>query len=505
MADAALTEAALRIGGAAGSAEPRAAAGEDGPPETRPSEADLLDDMGDEIARLAAHIHAATRRYLDLVAEFDRREGWKPSGHTSCARWLSHRTGHNLRTAREHVRVARALEELPQIDAAMARGRLSFSQARALTRVATPETEAELLELAEGCPTAVLERKVRAWRKGSREDEAARERERHRSRRLSVVPDDDGMYVIRGRLTPEVGAVLRRALEAAEDALYRRERSAGGEAGDEPAAGSAEPGCSPEPPSPRQARREARRRRADAMGLLAERALTAGFGGGDGADDVPVSGARAERYQVFLHVDASTLEDRDGEEGEPGRSELEDGTRVAAETARRLSCDAAAVRVDRDPNGSVLDVGRRTRTVPPALRRALEVRDRGCRFPGCGLRFTDAHHVVHWADGGETSLENTMLLCRRHHRLVHEEGWSVEWWGERAVFRDPRGRFHTDTGWKAPELPEDPVRSLERENRLDGADPGPLDAAARWKRERAVPDDVWFPAVEAGMAPAAPP
>ncbi len=475
-----MAEAALRIGGAAGSADPRTADGGDGRPGPRRTEADVLDDLGDEIARLAAHIHAATRRYLELVAEFDRREGWKPAGHTSCARWLSHRTGHDLRTARAHVRVARALGELPRIDGAMARGRLSFSQVRALTRVATPETEAELLELAEGCPTAVLERKVRAWRKGSRRDEAARERERHRSRRLSVVPDDDGMYVVRGRLTPEVGAALRRAIEAAEDALYQQE----------PEAGSAEPGGPDEPPSPRQARREAARRRADAIGLLAERALAAGFD-----DDAPVSGTRAERYQVFLHVDPSTL----AEEGEPGRSELEDGTRVAAESARRLACDAAAVRVNRGEDGSVLDVGRRTRTVPPALRRALEVRDRGCRFPGCGLRFTDAHHVTHWADGGETSLENTVLLCRRHHRLVHEEGWTVEWWGERAVFRDPRDRFHTDTGWQPPELPDDPVRGLERENRLRGIDPGPLDAGARWRRERDVPDDVWFPAVEAGM------
>src|SRR5690606_36381617 len=114
----------------------------------------------------------------------------------------------------------------------------------------------------------------------------------------------------------------------------------------------------------------------------------------------------------------------------------------SAETARRLSCDAGLVEVRADPDGRVLGVGRRTRTVPPALRRALEVRDRGCRFPGCGLRFTDAHHIVHWADGGETSLANCVLLCRRHHRRVHEEGWRVssDRTGERIVFFTPAGR-----------------------------------------------------------------
>jgi hypothetical protein len=128
---------------------------------------------------------------------------------------------------------------------------------------------------------------------------------------------------------------------------------------------------------------------------------------------VPISGTRAERYQVMLHVDVDTL----SADGEPGRSGLEEGVRVSQETSRRLSCDAALVRVTHGPDGSTLDVGRRTRTISPALRRALEVRDRGCRFPGCGLRFTDAHHVRHWADGGETSLSNCALLCRFHHRL----------------------------------------------------------------------------------------
>jgi hypothetical protein len=483
-----------------------------GPSLDTSTEVDRLEELGEEIARLAAHLHAGRARFLELVAAFDRRRGWEPGGHRSCAHWLSFRTGYDLRTARGYVRAARALETLPATREAMARGRLAFSQVRALTRVATPETESDLLALAEGCTTATLERRVRAWKRGSRQDEAARERALHRARRLACYPDEDGMYVLRARLEPEVGAVLLRAIEAAADALYRedraeREGTAGGataQNGTPPGSG----GCSTEHPSPRQRRRQAARRRADAMGLLAERALAAGFGGGgdeageedEDDGDAPISGTRAERYQAFLFVDADTLR----EEGEPGRSELEDGTRVAPASARRLACDVAAVHMNRGADGSVLDVGRRTRTVPPALRRALEVRDRGCRFPGCGLRFTDAHHVTHWADGGETSLENTLLLCRRHHRLVHEEGWTVEWWGKtRAVFTDPRGGRHLDERPPVPELPARPVAALQRENRRRGTDPGPWDAAARWKREDDVPIEVWMRATEAGLTGAA--
>ena len=459
---------------------------------------DLAEDLGDKIATLAAHIHAATHRFLVLIARFDRLLGWEPAGHRTCAHWLAFRTGLDLGTAREHVRVARALEELPHTNAAMARGALAFSQVRALTRVAKPDTEDDLLVLAEGCTTAQLERVVRAWKRGSRKDEAEQERERHNSRTLSVFPDEDGMYVVTGLLDPEVGALLMRAIEAASDALYRkRERVSDSAHAYDPD-------------------RETARRRADAVGLLAERALAAGFGDRGGAgespaaeaetsaetsveteSEAPISGTRAERLQVVLHVESETL----SAEGEPGRSELEDGTRVSAETSRRLSCDAGVVRVTRAPDGSILNVGRRTRTIPPALRRALEVRDRGCRFPGCGLRYTDAHHVVHWADGGETSLDNTVLLCRYHHRLMHEEGWSIEWWGvdRMAAFRDPRGSVHLDGRWRPPRLPPDPVATLKRQNRLHGAEPDAYTACARWKREVDIPVEVLSRATEAVM------
>jgi hypothetical protein len=375
--------------------------------------ADLIEEIGDEIAVLAAHVYAATHRMLVLVAKFDQLRGWDRAGFKSCAHWLAYRTGFDLGACREKVRVARALEELPETSAVMAQGQLSFAQARALTRVATTENEQMLLDVARSGTAAQLERVVRAWKRFGRLDEIEHEQRRHAARCLSIFPDEDGTYVVRGRLAPETAALLMRAIEAASDALYRGAKSE----------------VTPE------------RRQADALGLLAERAMAAGF------EDGPVSGTRAERYQVVLHVEPSTLRS-DAEpstlrsDAEPGRAELEDGTRVSAETCRRLTCDASVVTVTQAADASVLDVGRRMRTTPPPIRRALEVRDRGCRFPGCGVRFADAHHIEHWADGGETSLENLILLCPHHHRLLHEGGFRMElnaWPGGRPTFYTPRG------------------------------------------------------------------
>jgi hypothetical protein len=168
-----------------------------------------------------------------------------------------------------------------------------------------------------------------------------------------------------------------------------------------------------------------------------------------------------------LHIEADSL----AEHGEPGMRELDDGTRVSAETSRRLCCDASRVVLTKSVDGRIVGVGRRTRTIPSALRRALEARDRGCRFPGCGLRFTDGHHIVHWADGGGTDLENTVLLCGRHHRLVHEEGHRVCMDKEgQVVFFNPSGTAIGATG-RPPELGGDPVGDIVRQNRERGVEP----------------------------------
>ncbi|NNK63523.1 MAG: DUF222 domain-containing protein, partial [Gemmatimonadetes bacterium] len=332
--------------------------------------ADALLALGDRIADLARSIQVAEAEMMRLIVEFDRRRGWAEAGFGSCAEWLAWRIGVLPNAARERVRTARALAELPLATAAMAEGRLPYAKARALTRVATPESEEALLALAEAGSALNLERVVRAWKAMDDAKELSAEQVRHRNRRFSVFVGDDGSYVVKGRLEPEVGAVLMRAVEAATDALYRREVDG------EPAAGadlpSAAPSSAAEPCDVLDI--TAAQRRADAVGLLAERALAAGFG--ESGDGVAVDGecvgrgSRAERYQVLLYVEPDTLrEDRPS-----GRSEL-DGVRVCRETSRRLTCDAGVARVEeKKADGvaphvtAVTSVGRRTRTVPPVLR-----------------------------------------------------------------------------------------------------------------------------------------
>ncbi len=375
------------------------------------------DDLGETIAALAARLHAATYELLVLLREFDERKGWN-NGFLSCAHWLHWRTGIDLGASREKVRVAKALSALPRISAAMQRGQVSYAKVRALTRVATLENERSLLDLALAGTAAHVERFVRAWRRVDRVQEARDTDVRHLRRELCTWVDDDGMVVIRGRLTPELGAVVQRALEAASDRLFRE------------AAGALTGGAMAEELAPGQ-------RRADALGLLAEAALAADLDRGTAGD----------RYQVVLHVEqeavaselpasrpargpAHEVPARDSAGTEAGRFEgvleVGDGAwRVSAETSQRLSCDASLVHMRHDADGAVIDVGRKTRTIPPSIRRALAARDTGCRFPGCTSRRCDAHHVDHWADGGATSLDNLVLLCRRHHRAVHEGGFAV--------------------------------------------------------------------------------
>ena len=383
--------------------------------------------LGDDIAELAARIQAATYELLVMLREFDAQQGW--AGFPSCAHWLHWRTGLAPGAAREKVRVARALGGLPLLAAAMRRGQLSYSKVRALTRVATPASEARLLDCARCATAAQVERLTRAWQRVDRQAEADVDRQRHEGRELQTWVDDDGMVVVRGRLTPEVGAVVRQALEAAADRLQAE--------------------VSPDD----AAETSTGQRRADALGLVAESALAGGLDRGTAGD----------RYQVVLHVESEALQavrpagaSDDGgcrpatasdatapeEAGAvrvsaetPRKSDTEagaaaaaraqpalpaaqaaledaDGLRVSAETSRRLACDAALVVMRHAQDAAVLDVGRRTRTVPPALRRALEARDRRCRFPGCQERRCDSHHVEHWADGGATKLSNLVRLCR---------------------------------------------------------------------------------------------
>jgi hypothetical protein len=206
---------------------------------------------------------------------------------------------------------------------------------------------------------------------------------------------------------------------------------------------------------------------ADALVLIAETALHQGMD----------PGAAGERYQVVVHVDAAVLADADA----PGQSAIEPGARVSAETAQRLACDASRVVMRHGADGNITEVGARTRTIPPALRRALHHRDQGCRFPGCGSRFGQGHHIRHWAHGGPTTLSNLPMLCRRHHRAVHEEGFQVT--------RERNGDlcFSTPHGWALPAVPSPPPAPAENIREQNGSRGIQIDAhtsTPSWLGER---------------------
>jgi 5-methylcytosine-specific restriction endonuclease McrA len=288
-----------------------------------------------------------------------------------------------------------------------------------------------------------------------RHAEARESARQHARRGLHIYHDEDGTVVIRGRLTPEVGALIVKALEAAGETLYQRRRK------EEAVRRSADRATEP-PPLAQQ--------RADALALVAEAALHQGLD----------PGHPAEHYQVVVHVDAPVLSDSE----QPGQTVLGTGTHVSAETSQRLACDATRVVMKHDTDGRITEVGARTRTIPPALRRALQHRDRGCRFPGCGVAFGQGHHLRHWARGGPTTLSNLALLCRRHHRAVHEEGYEVAREPDGTLqFRRPDGRPFPDVP-PAPTLRGDPVDVLRSRNETAVQQIHPWTATPMWCGER---------------------
>ena len=416
--------------------------------------------LGAEITELCGYLYAGTYRLLTLIRAFDEKGYWGGPGVCSCAHWLNFKCGIGMNAAREKVRVAHALAKLPRISAAFARGELSYSKVRAMTRIADETNEDYLLMIARHGTAYHVEQLVSKYRRCLRLQETATANAQHEARELTWRYDENGALVLQARLPAEQGALVLKALSAAVD--RQREEARGG--GEEPVPVAAA--------------------RADALAELAESSL----------QGQPEPARTADRYQVVVHVSADALRGvaaqnrragvaaqvaADGaaepapevagagvsaetSASEPGRepvssggaqrvsaetspyvnedlSHLEDGPRLAAETSRRLACDASRVLLVEGGGGEPLAIGRKSRSIPPALRRALRARDDGCRFPGCTRKHClDGHHIRHWADGGETSLTNLVQLCRYHHRLVHEGGYGCERLADgRVVFTDP--------------------------------------------------------------------
>ena len=350
-----------------------------------------LEALGERIAEHATHIDAAAHRLLTDIRAFDADGGWSKQGARSCAEWLAWRLSWDGNKAREHVRVARALATVPLIDDALRRGELSYSKARAMTRVATPENQERLLEYALYSTATQLEvivRKYATLRQGTAPtpDEDA---DRRRVTRRDL---DDGMVSINATLHPEEAELLWAALTR-----IAKERESG-------------------PFS-----------RADALLEMAEQVMR-----GTSPERTPT--------EIVVTVPVSVLTGT--ADDELAAAVTSDGAVLAAQTARRLACDAGVVVMVEDAAGNALSIGRKTRAISAALWRAVLQRDRTCRFPGCCNRtYLHGHHAKEWAHGGETSLANVLALCGYHHRFLHEYGYRVEMDAQQQpTFYDNQGR-----------------------------------------------------------------
>ncbi|WP_376691153.1 HNH endonuclease [Wenzhouxiangella sp. EGI_FJ10409] len=417
---------------------------------------DEIRALEDQITELAAHIHAANYRFLTLIRRFDETAGWADPGIRSCAHWLNWKCGIGLNAAREKLRVAHALADLPRISASFSKGEISYSKVRAMTRVATDDNEEFLLMIALHGTASHMERAVRQFRRAKRNEALDAENERYERRRVVWRMDEDGCLSLHARFTPEQGERIMKAIDVAVDEIEAEQRNVSAET-------SAEPDFDKPMPCPMA------QKRADAMERLAD-----GFLSGEGGS---VNGG--DRCTVNVHTDLDTLR----ADGEGAESTLERGGNVSAETSRRLGCDCGVVPWEESERGATLDVGRRTRSIPPSIRRALQRRDQGCRFPGCTAhKHVDAHHVVHWADGGETKLDNLATLCRHHHRAVHEGGFDVQMGADGVPkFYDRRGRL-------IPEAPQMRFRgnvfALMTANRRAGVDVSAETCIPDWHGER---------------------
>jgi len=407
------------------------------------------EELNNEITRLAGHINAAQYRFLKLLAALIEREAWSGNGIKSPAHWLNYYCGISMGPAREKVRVARCLASLPMIDAAFARGEISYSKVRAMTRSATPKNEHYLLDIARYGTASHVEKLVRKHQSVVRREAE----EQEKSREFTYYFDDDGMLVFRGKLRPEDGAVFIQAMQAMMEEITENvsaETSLPDEKQTWPA------------------------KRADALLHLAEHYLA-----GDGKGHSSLNGG--DKYQVIVHMHDQT-------DVHTPESYLEGGLPLPPTTVQRLACDASLVSVEEDRAGNVLNIGRKTRTVPPAIRRALQLRDQGCRFPGCcETRYVDAHHIHHWSQGGETSLDNLALLCRTHHRLIHEAGYEIVKDADRGlIFFDPQGNVLQPSlypQFAMKNVSAETFFEIERQHESLGLDIRPETAVTAWQGE----------------------
>ena len=388
------------------------------PSSSRPDPDRSIDELDAAICRLASRINAVSYQLLVLVREFDDRMGWAKWGYVNCAEWLSWRCQISLSAAREKVRTAQALRDLPAISLAFREGRLSYTKARALTRVAAEHGEDALLRYALDASAPAVEERCRQIR--NVHPDSVRDAQR--------AWDARSLWAWRNAARGTLCLRVELPLDVGELVLQAIERAMGNE---EIADGVAE-----RLPSGFQSQQ------ADALVAIVKTYLDGGA-----TESGAGSSSTADRYQLVLHVDEAALH------GGAGRSD------APLETVKRLACDASVVVVTEDERGTPLTVSRKQRTVSTPIRRAIWARDRHCTFPGCHrTKFVEAHHVDHWVDGGETSVGNLLLLCWRHHHLLHEGGCRIrrDYQGEYYFVRAD-GRAIPRCGYRVDDLTDDYV------------------------------------------------
>ncbi|MCY3812147.1 MAG: DUF222 domain-containing protein [Gammaproteobacteria bacterium] len=441
------------------------------------------------VTDMAAHINVADWRFIKLVAAMDCRRGWDERGYCNLGNWLDHRCGLGPCAARERIRIGRALARLPRVDAAFRDGILSYSKVRAITRVATPETEEMLLSIAHRSSAAQLESLVRTYQRVER---SGGERLASEDRRGLSWHYEDGMLVVTAAVPAERGALLINALQKIVDARADEREThyqsllagvggpdavaadcdrsdpeivadpmvpdtpldketngsgqvavaAGGQPSNvvlaDPFPGGDPGGVSAETAAdqPNEARElpaslvfelaSHEQRFADALVDMAEHYLANG----------PSRRERrtGQRYEVVLTIGRNELATRSTAGGARYRVDPDWG--IDEEDARKVACDADVTEFIQDARGNLLNYERRQRIVPGRLLRALKLRDHNrCRFPGCPhQRYVEAHHVKHWIDGGETRLDNLVLLCSAHHRLLHHGAFHISVQDDEVVF-----------------------------------------------------------------------
>ena len=375
-----------------------------------------IDELDAAICHLASRINAVNYQLLVLVRDFDDRMGWAKWSYPSCAEWLSWRCQISLSAAREKVRTAQALRDLPEISLAFREGRLSYTKVRALTRVAAMHDENALVRYALGATAPDVEERCRQIR-NVHPDSVHDAQRAWAARWLSAWRNTArGTLCLRVELPLDVGELVMHAIERAME----QEEIADGIAERSPS--------------------EFQSQQADALVAIVRTYVEGG-----GAKSGPDSSSTVDRCQLVVHVDEAALH------GGAGRSD------APLETVKRFACDGSVVVVTEDERGTPLTISRKQRTVSTPLRRALWARDRHCTFPGCPrTRFVEAHHVDHWVDGGETTVGNLVLLCSFHHRLLHEGGYRIrrDYRGERYFVRAD-GRAIPRCGYRVDDYTDD--------------------------------------------------